>query len=139
MTKTPDTANQGKKPTKCTLFSDYQMNFLYDKLQAQLKLKKAGEIILLERAIRSWGRARQIEAYIEQEGLIIETINSKTGQKTSTVNPLLSHQKYEDNNFRAYMKELLATPREEDKARKKKAKSAEDKMDMASIMGGAEE
>ena len=121
-----------KRPeTKCKIFKDQQQNVLYDKLQAELKVTKPSGLIILERAVRAWGRARLIEQYLDEEGILVEKL-SANGKKSTVTHPLLAQQKYEDQTFMKYMDALVATPKSQKAHGPKKAQSTG--VDIASLM-----
>lgn len=123
---------QGEKPeTKCKIFKDPQQNVLFDKIQAELKITKPSALIMLERAVRAWGRARLVESYLDNEGILVEKV-SQSGKKTTVTHPLLQQQKYEDQTFMKYMDALLATPKSQKAAGQKRKEGSG--VDIASLM-----
>jgi len=119
--------------TKCKIFKDHQQNVLFDRLQAEKKVTSPSGLIILERAVRSWGRARMIEQYLDDEGILVERV-SQNGKKSVVVHPLMAQLKYEDQTFMKYMDALLATPKSQKASGTKKVQGSG--IDIASMMSG---
>jgi len=102
------------KHIEVTFFKDPVANDFYDYIRRQRRLRKASELLILERAIRAWSRIREIDKIIEEEGFYTSSFTSQ-GKEIKKINPILALQKQYEAQFRDSLRELLATPDKEDK------------------------